>query len=78
MLDIQEAAARAREAFLALHPDVRADEVRLAEVELTENDRLWAVTIAYHDSEVSGIGKFKVLGLDAETGQVRSVRVRTL
>jgi hypothetical protein len=78
MLDIQEAAAKAREAFLALHPDVRVEEVHLAEVELTDGDRLWSVTISYHDDEVSGIGKAKVLGLDAETGQVRSVRIRTL
>lgn len=78
MLDIQEASDKARFAFLALHPDVRDTEVRLAEVELTDSDRLWSVTIAYHDDEVSGIGKFKVIGLDAETGQVRSVRIRTL
>lgn len=78
MIDIQEAVEKARTAFLALHEDRTISSVRLAEVELTDNDTIWRVTLSYADDEVTNIDKHKLVKIDAESGQVRSVHVRTL
>ena len=78
MIEAQEAVRRAREAFLALHEDPTITEVQLAEVELSSDDRFWLVTLSYADDEVSAISKHKVLKIDAASGQVRSMHIRTL
>ncbi len=78
MIDVIEAVALARENFLKLHSGEGVSEVRMAEAELDRDGKNWLVTLSYSNDEVSGIAKNKVLALDAETGQVLSIKVRTL
>lgn len=78
MIDVTKAVALARESFLKLHEGEGVSDVRMAEAELDRDGKNWLVTLGYSDEEVSGIGKHKVLQIDAETGLVRSIKVRTL
>ncbi|MCH9646830.1 MAG: hypothetical protein K0U98_01250 [Deltaproteobacteria bacterium] len=78
MIDVTEAVQKAKNAFSALHTDVPTSQLRMAEVELSSDDTHWLVTLAYLDDEVSAIAKHKILKIDASTGQVRSVKLRTL
>lgn len=78
MIDVTEAVALARDNFLKLHEGEGVSDVRMAEAELDREEQNWLVTLAYSTDEVSGIAKHKVLSIDAETGKVRSVKVRTL
>lgn len=78
MIDVTEAVRSAKSAFMALHTDVPVNQLRMAEVELSNDDAHWLVTLAYLDDEVSAIAKHKILKIDAQTGQVRSIKIRTL
>jgi len=78
LIEVTEAVRKAKEVFLALHEQDTVKEVRMAEAELGRDGTTWQVTLSYFDDDVSGISKHKLLELDAETGIVRSVKVRTL
>lgn len=78
MIDVTEAVALARKSFLLLHEGEGVSDVRMAEAELDRDGTTWLVTLGYADEEVSGIAKHKVLRIDAESGQVRSIKVRAL
>ena len=78
MIDVTEAVTLARESFLKLHEGEGVSDVRMAEAELDRDEKNWLVPLGYSTDEVSGIAKHKVLRIDVATGQVRSVKVRTL
>ncbi|MCB1032400.1 MAG: hypothetical protein KDD47_01025 [Acidobacteria bacterium] len=78
MIEITEAVDIARKSFERLYEGEKFTEVRMAEAELSRDGQSWMVTLSYHDAEVSGIAKHKVLQIDAESGQVRSIKVRAL
>jgi hypothetical protein len=82
MINVQDATKRAREHLLSFFPD--ADEVQLEEVELTPDKAFWLVTLSYagvSNSVASSllVGKslrYKIFKLDAESGEVISMKVR--
>ena len=82
MINVQDATQKAREHLLEFFPD--ADEVQLEEVELTPDKAYWLVTLSYagvSNSVASSllVGKslrYKIFKLDAESGDVISMKVR--
>ncbi len=82
MINVKDATERAREHLVSFFPD--ADEVQLEEVELTADKAYWLVTLSYSgvsNSVASSllVGKsmrFKIFKLDAESGEVISMKVR--
>ena len=82
MINVQDATKRAREHLLEFFPE--ADEVQLEEVELTPDKAYWLVTLSYagvSNSVASSllVGKslrYKIFKLDAESGEVVSMKVR--
>jgi hypothetical protein len=86
MVDVKEAVAAAV-AFMkdVLEPS-RATDLLLEEVELSKSDgrQVWRVTISMPkppgvlSNVLSGARDYKRLKVDAETGQVESMRIREL
>jgi hypothetical protein len=82
MLDVKEAARRASEYFAGLYADQSLSNVQLEEVELSEDGRHWFITLSYPvPPELAALNfnfkrKYKVFKIDAETGQVVSMKIR--
>jgi hypothetical protein len=82
MINVKEATERAKEHLVNFFPD--ADEVQLEEVELTPDKAFWLVTLSYAGASNSVassllVGKsmrYKLFKLDAETGEVISMKIR--
>ena len=82
MIDVKEATAKAREYLVAFFPE--AEKVQLEEVELTGDKSHWFITLSYEgvSSSVASsllVGKtvrYKIFKLDAETGEVISMKIR--
>ncbi len=87
MLDVKEAAKKASDYFAALYPahsgGFGPSDVRLEEVELTEDGQYWLITLSYPlNTGLAGIldttsrREYKVFKIDAGTGQVKSMKIR--
>ena len=82
MINVQDATKRAKDHLREFFPE--ADEVQLEEVELTPDKAYWLVTLSYagvSNSVASSllVGKslrYKIFKLDAESGEVISMKVR--
>lgn len=85
MLDVKEAARRASEYFAGLYSDEKIDNVQLEEVEFSDDENVWLITLSYpvFPLEISprqflGKRKYKLFTIDAETGQVKSMKMRNV
>jgi hypothetical protein len=83
MLDVKEAARKASEYFAGLYSDKEIENVQLEEVEISDDGKYWLITLSYpvfplEISSVQFIGKrkYKLFTIDAETGQVKSMKIR--
>ncbi|MDP8240608.1 MAG: hypothetical protein P9X24_16070 [Candidatus Hatepunaea meridiana] len=78
MIDVKEAAIVAKDYLLALYDGRDIYNLTLEEVELSEDQEWWYITLGY--SEISGLraSNYKVIQIKSETGQVFSMKVRTL
>jgi hypothetical protein len=84
MINVREATEKAREYLVAFFPD--AEKVQLEEVELTEDKSHWFITLSYEgvsNSVASSllVGKslrYKIFKLDAESGDVISMKIRDI
>ena len=95
MINVQEAVRLALEYCAPLFGEV--ERLRLEEVELSEDEKHWLITIGFDDPALSATKKvpstwsvlglepretriderqYKVVNLDAQTGNVRSVKIR--
>jgi hypothetical protein len=82
MINVQDATKKAKDHLQEFFPE--ADEVQLEEVELTPDKAYWLVTLSYagvSNSVASSllVGKslrYKIFKLDAESGEVISMKVR--
>ena len=82
MINVKEATEKAKEHLMAFFPD--AEEIQLEEVELTPDKAFWLITLSYagvSNSVASSllVGKsmrYKIFKLDAESGEVLSMKVR--
>lgn len=82
MLDVKEAAQKASEYFAGLYSDQKLPNVQLEEVELSEDDKYWLITLSYPvPPELAALNfnykrKYKVFKIDRDTGQVLSMKIR--
>ena len=84
MIDVKEATEIARSHLKSFFPE--AEKLQLEEVELTENKSHWFITLSYEgvsNSVASSllVGKslrYKIFKLDAESGEVISMKIRDI
>ena len=90
MIDVKTAVARAVEYISELLPKGTVRNLRLEEVERTDDDRHWLVTLGYSAPKDEGeadlnaiLGspserEYKQFEIDAQTGEVSAMRIRTI
>lgn len=84
MIDVKKATEQAKEYLSSFFPN--AEKVQLEEVELTPDRAFWYITLSYEgvsNSVASSllVGKslrYKIFKLDAETGEVLSMKIRDI
>jgi len=84
MIDVKEAAEKARSHLASFFPD--AERVQLEEAELTEDKLNWFITLSYEGISHSVassllVGKsirYKIFKLDAGSGEVLSMKIRDI
>ena len=84
MIDVKEATNKAKEYLASFFPEV--EKVQLEEVELTEDRAYWFITLSHEgvsNSVASSllVGKsvrYKLFKLDAENGEVISMKIRDI
>jgi len=89
MLDVKEAARTAAEYFATLYNPSTYTDLQLEEVELTEDEKYWLITLSYGstDDPQSQVGamlnlpiskprKYKQFKIDSETGKVQAMKIR--
>ena len=84
MIDVKEATEKAEAYLRAFFPN--ADRIQLEEIELTEKKDFWLITLSYEgvsNSVASSllVGKsvrYKLFKLDAESGEVLSMKIRDI
>jgi hypothetical protein len=84
VLDVKKAVELAR-GYLLDVLQISASEVLLEEVEFSENQRYWLITLSYPGPVISPVQLFtgqnrtyKVVKLHADTGVLVSIKIRTL
>lgn len=84
MIDVKQATDKAKAHLVAFFPE--AEQVQLEEVELSEDKAFWLITLSYEgvSSSVASsmlVGKsllYKIFKLDAESGEVLSMKIRNI
>lgn len=84
MIDVKKATEISKSHLASFFPD--AERVQLEEVELTEDKAYWYITLSYEgvsNSVASSllVGKslrYKMFKLDAESGEVISMKIRDI
>ncbi len=84
MIDVKEATDKAKAHLISFFPE--AEQVQLEEVELSEDKACWLITLSYEgvSSSVASsmlVGKsllYKIFKLDAESGEVLSMKIRNI
>lgn len=84
MINVKDASNKAKEYLMAFFPD--AEQVQLEEVELSADKKHWLITLSYEG--ISGsvassmlVGKslrYKIFKLDANNGEVLSMKIRDI
>ena len=84
-IGVKEAVQAATSAIRELLPGEELNDLRLEEVEQSDDERLWLITLGFYPeprSELSPlvrpIRKYKLFTVDAETGKVRSMKIRAI
>lgn len=85
MLEVREAVKVATEYIQTLFSEKQIPELRLEEVELTPDNQFWEVTLSFVVREPTAylsLGdaartrEYKTFRINAETGQVQSMKIR--
>jgi len=80
--DLVETAAKYLKSFF---PD--SDSIQLEEIELTDDNKYWFVTLSYEGSDIptstnlwlaNRSRKYKIFKIDAKSGEVRSMKIRDM
>ena len=83
-MDVKEATEKAIEYFKKFYPNV--EKVQLEEVEITDDDKYWNIVLSYENVETTPLSylqigqqrTFKVFKIDADTGKVRSMKIKNI
>jgi hypothetical protein len=88
MIDVKEAARIAFAYMQELYKPEEIPRLTLEEVELSPDEGFWLVTVSFLKTEAMspieamtgqhGAPTYKILKVHAETGQVQSMKVRTM
>lgn len=85
MLDVKQAVKVATEYIQSLFSPDQIPELRLEEVELSEDGKFWLVTLSFapkQNSPYLSLGEaaktreYKIFQVSAESGQVQSMKIR--
>jgi DNA polymerase III delta subunit len=77
VLTIKEAATRAATHLNDLIPG--AKNIQLEEVESTDYDKIWAITLSYYEADSLFGGKcYKILNVRKTDGEVLSMKIRSV
>ena len=83
-MDVKQATEKAAEHLKKFFPS--AERIQLEEVEITDDDKYWNITLSYDDRETVAGGYiqlgprrfFKIFKIDTKNGNVRSMKIRDL
>jgi hypothetical protein len=92
MIDVKQAVASALRYMSELYANEKVLDLRLEEVEHSEDDRFWLITLSYlREVPTTGVAAplarvlapdyqrdYKTLKIDADSGTVDSMKIRTL
>ena len=89
MIDVKGAAKAAAEYFSELYSDSQYSDLLLEEVELSEDEKHWLITLSYAYKPArppsaldilskQSPRKYKVFKIDAATGKVEAMKIRSL
>jgi hypothetical protein len=74
MIDIKEAVTLAAQ-YLEHAPYVNATDIRLEEVELSDDDAYRFVTLSHADSMLTLQRQYKLFKIDAKTGNIKFMKI---
>ena len=87
-IDLKKAASIAAEIFNSIYPDLAENDLSLEEVELSEDDKFWLITLGYdakrvlspHDKMFKSekYRAYKTFKIDSSTGKLISMKIRTV
>ena len=93
MVDVKEAAKQAADYFRKIYSDKPYTDVLLEEVELSDDEKYWLITLSYEyelpifslpsgldpfGKRKDGPRKYKLFKIDADTGNVKAMKIRSL
>jgi hypothetical protein len=85
MIDVKQAADVAAHYLVDLFPNQTLSNVQLEEVELTDDEKYWLITLSYPiQLRISPLNlpatkkEYKLLKIDSQTGKVRAMKIRKL
>lgn len=80
MITVKDAAARAAEFARNVLEEGRGRDLQLEEVEYTKRPPRWLITLSMPSSSPLGLlaREYKMFTVDAETGEVLSMKIREL
>lgn len=89
MIDVQQAVQSAKSFALGVYPPSELRDLRVEEVDLADDGRTWEITLGWSDpAQASGtalafLGQsgpriYKTFRIDAETGNARSMKIRSV
>jgi hypothetical protein len=84
MIDVKQAAQSATNFITGLYSDQVISDVRLEEVELSEDTKYWLITLSFPAPPSPGVitfggrRQYKIFKVDADTGTVLSMKIREL
>lgn len=87
-IGVKEAVQAARAAVQELLPASDLNDLQLEEVEQSEDEKYWLITLGFYErptgieSQINpfakGARKYKLFKVDAESGKVRAMKIRTV
>lgn len=76
MIDVKKAAQNAIDYLTAVLGDKTFLGLEIEEVELSEDEHFWYITIGYYDDLLKVRRKYKILKIRASDGKVFSMKIR--
>jgi hypothetical protein len=76
MIDVKKAAENAVEYLTGILGDKTFQGLEIEEVELSEDEQFWFITIGYYDSPLMMRRKYKIFKIRASDGKVFSMKIR--
>ncbi len=79
MIDVKQAVDIASQYLISLFADKNPSNIQLEEVELSEDEKHWFITLSFTEMVlfiVQPRKSYKLFKINADTGQVQSMKIR--